>query len=31
MTFGIGQGFAEFQILKNVKLGLSLERSGMFW
>ena len=30
MTFGIGQGFAEVQILKKVKLALSLEPFGIF-
>ena len=30
MTFGIGRGFAEVQILKNVKLTLSLEPFGIF-
>ena len=29
MTFVIGRGFAELQILKKVKLALSLEVSGM--
>ena len=31
MTFGIGRGFAEVQILKKVKLALSLEHFGLFW
>ena len=30
MTFGIGRGFAEVQILKKVKLALSLEAFGLF-
>ena len=30
MTFGIGRGFAEVQILKNVKLALCLEPFGIF-
>ena len=31
MTFIIGRGFAERQILKKVKMALSLEVSGIFW
>ena len=31
MTFGIGRGFAEVQILKKVKLALTLEPFGTFW
>ena len=31
MTFGIGRGFAEVQILIKVKLALSLEPFGIFW
>ena len=31
MIFGIGRGFAEVQILKKVKLALSLEPFGIFW
>ena len=31
MTFGVGRGFAEVQILKKVKLALFLEPFGMFW
>ena len=31
MIFGIGRGFAEVQILKKVKLVLSLEPFGIFW
>ena len=31
MTFGIGRGFTEVQILKNVKLALSLEPFGICW
>ena len=30
MTFGVGRGFAEVQILKKVKLALSLEPFGIF-
>ena len=30
MIFGIGRGFAEVQILKKVKLALSLEPFGIF-
>ena len=30
MTVGIGRGFAEVQILKKVKLALSLEPFGIF-
>ena len=30
MIFGIGRGFAEVQILKRVKLALSLESFGIF-
>ena len=31
MTFIIGRGFAERQILKKVKMALCLEPSGIFW
>ena len=31
MSFGIGRGFAERQILKKVNLALSLEPFGIFW
>ena len=31
MTFGISRGFAEVQILKKVKLALSLEPFAIFW
>ena len=30
MTFGIGRGFAEVQIMKKVKLVLSIEPFGIF-
>ena len=30
MTFGIGRGFTEVQILKKVKVALSLEPFGIF-
>ena len=31
MTFSIGRGFAERQILKKVKMALPLELSGILW